>query len=139
MLKDFPKWASTVPREDSGKEMPQTLDSIDQGGGGGVGDTMDFKRPIGRKAEKANRKRKDDGKDVAAEYLKKKMKMLEESYAQEKERVRIKAEKVRLKELKENERIMMLDTSGMNEDQRTFYDGLKKEILAKQRSSCSLG
>ncbi|KAK7849515.1 glutathione s-transferase t3 [Quercus suber] len=93
MLKDFPKWASTVPREDSGKEMPQTLDSIDQGGGGGVGDTMDFKRPIGRKAEKANRKRKDDGKDVAAEYLKKKMKMLEESYAQEKERVRIKAEK----------------------------------------------
>ncbi|KAK7822901.1 glutathione s-transferase t3 [Quercus suber] len=137
MLKDFPKWASTMPREDSSKEMPQTPDSIDQGGG--VGDTMDFERPIGRKAEKANRKRKDDGKDVAAEYLKKKMKMLEESYAQEKERVRIKAEKVRLKELKENERIMMLDTSGMNEDQRTFYDGLKKEILAKQRSSCSLG
>ena len=68
--------------------------------------------------------------------------MLEESYAQEKQKVRIKAEKVHLKELKEmkeNERIMMLDTSGMNEDQRTFYDGLKKEILAKQRSSCSLG
>ena len=103
---------------------------------------MDFERPISRKAEKANRKRKDDGKDVATEYLKKKMKMLEESYAQEKQKVRIKAEKVHLKELKEmkeNERIMMLDTSGMNEDQRTFYDGLQKEILAKQRSSRSLG
>ena len=100
---------------------------------------MDFERPIGRKAEKANRKRKDDGKDVTTEYLEKKMKMLEESYAQEKEKVHIKAEKVCLKELKENERIMMLDKSGMNEDQRTFYDGLKKEILAKQRSSCSLG
>ena len=37
MLKDFPKWAFTMPREDSRKEMPQTLDSIDQGGG--VGDT----------------------------------------------------------------------------------------------------
>ena len=37
------------------------------------------------------------------------------------------------------ERIMMLDTSVMNEDQRTFYDGLQKEILAKQRSSRLLG
>ena len=34
---------------------------------------------------------------------------------------------------------MMLDTSVMNEDQRTFYDGLQKEILAKQRSSRLLG
>ena len=67
------------------------------------------------------------------------MKMLEESYAQEKEKVCLKAEKVRLKELKENERIMMVDTSGMNVDQKTFYDGPKKEILAKQRLSHSLG
>ena len=137
MMKDFPKWASTMSREDSRKEMPQTPDSIDQGGG--VGDTMDFERLIGRKAEKANRKRKDDGKDVATEYLKKKKKMLDESFAQEKQRVRLKAEKVRLKELKENERIMMLDTSVMNEDQRTFYDALQKEILAKQSSSRALG
>ncbi|KAL4594181.1 hypothetical protein ACB092_12G002600 [Castanea dentata] len=100
---------------------------------------MDFKRPIGRKAEKANRKIKEDGKDVATKYLKKKMKIMEETCAQEKEKVRIKAEKVRLQELKENERIMMLDTSGMYEDQKTFYDGLQKEILAKQRSSHSLG
>ena len=85
MLKDFPKWASTMPREDSRKEMPKTPDSIDQGGA--VDGIMDFERPIGRKAEKANRKRKDDGKDVATEYLKKKIKMLEESYSQEKEKV----------------------------------------------------
>nr|POE57628.1 hypothetical protein CFP56_39382 [Quercus suber] len=137
ILKDFPKWASTMPREESRKEMPQTPDSIDQGGG--VDRIMDFERPIGRKAEKANQKRKDDGKDIATEYLKKKMKILEEGCAAEKEKVRIKVEKVRLQELKENKRIMMLDTSGMNEDQRTFYDGLKKEILAKQRSSHSLG
>ena len=50
MLKDFPKWASTMPREDSRKEMPQTPDSIYQGRG--VGDTTDFERPIGRKAER---------------------------------------------------------------------------------------
>ena len=100
---------------------------------------MDFERPIGRKAEKANRKRKDDGKDIATEYLKNKMKVLEEGCVAEKEKVRIKVEKIRLQKLKENKRIMMLDTSDMNEDQKTFYDGLKKEILAKQRSSHSLG
>ena len=83
---------------------------------------MLFRSPIGRKAEKANRKRKDDGKDIATEYLKKKMKILEEGCAAEKKKVRIKAEKVHLQELKENERIMMLDTNDMNEDQRTFYD-----------------
>ena len=41
-----------MPREDSRKEVPQTPDSIDQGGR--VDDTMDFERPIGRKAENAN-------------------------------------------------------------------------------------
>ena len=65
ILKDFPKWASTMPREDSRKEMPQTPDLIDQGVE--VDGIMDFERPIGRKAEKANRKRKDDGKDIATE------------------------------------------------------------------------
>ena len=125
-----------MPREDLRKEMPQTPNSIDQGGVDGI---MDFERPIGRKAEKANRKRKDDRKDIATEYLKKKMKILEEGCVAEKEKVPIKVEKVCLQELKENERIMILDTSGMNEDQRTFYDGFKKEILAKQRSSHLLG
>ena len=100
---------------------------------------MDFERPIGRKVEKANRKRKDNGKDIATEYLKNKLKILEEGCVTEKEKVRIKAQKVRLQELKENERIMMLDTSGMDEDQKTFYDGLKKEILTKQRPSHSVG
>ena len=65
-----------MPREDSRKEMPQTLDSIDQERR--VDDTTDFERPISRKAEKANRKRKNDGKDFAMEYLKKKKKILEE-------------------------------------------------------------
>ena len=86
-----------MPREDSRKEMPQTPNSIDQGGVDGI---MDFERPIGRKAEKANRKRKDNRKDIATEYLKKKMKILKEGCAAEKEKVRIKAEKVRLQELK---------------------------------------
>ena len=68
-----------MPKEDSRKEMPQTPDSINQGEG--VDGIMDFERPIGRKAEKVNRKRKDDGKDIVIEYLKKKMKILEEGCA----------------------------------------------------------
>ena len=87
-----------MPREDSRKEMPQTLDSIDQEGR--VDDTTDFERPINRKTEKANRKRKNDGKDFAMEYLKKKKKILEESCAHEKKKVRIKAKNVHLQELK---------------------------------------
>ena len=116
-----------MPRGDSRKEMPQTPDLIDQGGG--VDGIMDFERPIGRKAEKANRKRKDDGKDIAMEYLKKKMKVLEEGCAAEKEKVHIKAEKVCLQELKENERIMMLDTSDMNEAKELFMMDSKRKSL----------
>ncbi|XP_030941674.1 uncharacterized protein LOC115966610 [Quercus lobata] len=82
--KDYPKWASTMPRGDSRKEMSQTPDLIDQGGG--VDGIMDFERPIGRKTEKANRKRKDDGKDITTEYLKNKMKVLEEGCVAEKEK-----------------------------------------------------
>ncbi|XP_065616857.1 uncharacterized protein LOC111991628 [Quercus suber] len=48
---------------------------------------MDFERPIGRKAEKANQKRKDDGKDIVTKYLKKKKKILEEGCAVKKEKV----------------------------------------------------
>ena len=126
-----------MPREDSRKEMPQTPYSIDQEVG--VYGIMDFERPIGRKAEKANRKRKDDGKDIATEYLKKKKKILEGGCVAEKKKVHIKAKKVRLQELKENERIMMLDTNGMNEDQRTFYDGLKKGNPCKTKIKSFVG
>ena len=60
ILKDFPKWASTMPREDSRTCMPQTPDSIDQGRG--VDGIMDFERPIGRKVEKLIEREKMMGK-----------------------------------------------------------------------------
>ena len=61
--------------------------------GEGKNVTVDFERPIGRKAENANWKRKDDEKYFLAKYLKKKLKILEKSCAYEKEKVCIKAEK----------------------------------------------
>ena len=53
------------------KELPQTPSSIDHVGRNDD-DTMVLERPIGRKAEKANRKRKDGEKDFG-EYLAKKL------------------------------------------------------------------
>ena len=67
--------------------MPPTLESISIGEGdygSGLGDTSNFERPIGRKAEKAIRKNKATGKDVG-DYLNKKLKFIEESQEYDKE------------------------------------------------------
>ena len=61
-----------------------------RGGGGGSDNTTEFERPIGRKAKKVNRKRKDGDKDFG-EYLAKKLQYIEEAHEQEKEALRIKA------------------------------------------------
>ena len=64
VLKNQPKWS--VPKERS-KWLPQTLSSIDQIGSNDD-DTEVLERPIGRKAEKAKRKR-TDGDKVFQDYL----------------------------------------------------------------------
>ena len=61
-----------------------------QGRGGGGDNTTEFERPIGRKAKKVNRKRKDGDKDFG-EYLAKKLHYIEEAHEQEKEALWIKA------------------------------------------------
>ena len=66
-------------------------------------DTITFERPIGRKAEKANRKKKAS----VGKYVAKKMKCIEESQEQEKESLHIKAEMIRLEELRDKERIRL--------------------------------
>ena len=78
------------------KELPQTQSSIDYVGRNDD-DTRVLERPIGRKAEKANRKRKDDEKDFG-EYLVKKLQYIHESLEQEKEALHIKEERVRVDE-----------------------------------------
>ena len=88
--------ASTPPTPES--------TSIGEGDCGfGLGDTFNFERPIGRKAEKANRMNKATGKDVG-EYLTKKLKFIEESQEHDKESLRIKVEKLCLGELRDKER-----------------------------------
>ena len=123
-----------------------------------------FERPISRKTEKDNRKKKASGKDVG-EYLAKKMKVIEDLQVQEKEsyikvervrleelrdkerirleelrdrdriqfekrvqmeeeRIRIEREKLRMKSMIEDERIMSVNTSGMFGAQKLFYEQL---------------
>ena len=89
--------------------MPPTLEStfIGEGDcGSGLGDTSNLERPIGRKAEKANRKNKATRKDVG-EYLTKKLKFIEGVTRMEEEKMFIKRENLRLrrKEVKKNLRL----------------------------------
>ena len=105
VLKHQPKWS--IPKEYSRVALPLTQDSISIADGDDVSlvdDTTNFERPIGRKAEKANRKKKASGKDVG-EYLAKKIKVIENLQEQEKESLCIKAERVRLEKLRDKERI----------------------------------
>ena len=72
--------------------LPQTPSSIDRVGSNDD-DTMVLERPIGRKAEKAKRKRTDGDKGFE-DYLAKKLQYIQESHEQDKEALRIKANKV---------------------------------------------
>ncbi|KAL0005537.1 hypothetical protein SO802_013098 [Lithocarpus litseifolius] len=89
VLKNQPKWS--VPKERS-KGLPQTQSSIAQVGSNDD-DTMVLERPIGRKAEKAKRKRTDGDKGFE-DYLVKKLQYIQESHEQDKEALLIKADRV---------------------------------------------
>ena len=96
-----------MPKERS-KGLPQTPTSIDQVGSNDD-DTMEVERPIGRKAKKAKRKRTDGDKGFD-DYLAKKLQYLHESHEQDREALRIKADKVRVDVQRadiENERLRL--------------------------------
>ena len=142
VLKNQPKWS--VPKERS-KGLPQTPSSIDQVGSIDD-DIMVLERPIGRKAEKTKRKRTDGDKGFE-DYLAKKLQYIQESHEQDKEALHIKADRVRvdaqrtdiekerlrLETIREEERIMTMDTSGMNDKERLYFENLKDQILARQQ------
>ncbi|KAL4632039.1 hypothetical protein ACB092_04G023300 [Castanea dentata] len=159
MLKDQPKFANLNGR--SRASVPPTPESTSIGEGDcgfGLGDGCNLERPIGKKAEKANRKNKATGKDVG-EYLTKKMKFIdevtrleeekilierekltiekersEEKLKIEKEKVMIEKKKFEMQYMLEEERIMMKDTSSLTGTQRAFYEQLQEEIMAKRSS-----
>ena len=149
MLKDQPKfadpnnarWRSSVP------PTSESISISERDCGSGLGNTSNFERPIGKKAEKAIRKNKATEKDVE-EYLAKKLKLIEdvtrleeekmcferEKLAIEKERIIIEKKKFEMTERLEEERIVMIDTSGFTGAQKLFYEQLQEEIMARRSS-----
>ena len=127
VLKNQPKWS--MPKERS-KRLPQTPSSIDQVDSNDD-DTVVLERPIGRKAEKAKRKRTDGDKGFD-DYLAKKLQYIQASHEQDQEALRIKAEKFRLKTIREEGRIITMDTNGMNDKEKLYFENLKDQILARQ-------
>jgi hypothetical protein len=87
-----------------------TPDSINEGEGDNVshGNNVDFERPIGRKAEKANRKRKERPSEDVVEFMKKKTECLEEARVQGEEIIRLEKEKLQLEQL-DREKIMAIE------------------------------
>nr|POE67605.1 hypothetical protein CFP56_61361 [Quercus suber] len=59
-------------------------------------------------------------------------KYIQASHDQDQEVLCIKAEKLRLKTIREEGRIMTMDTSGMNDKERLYFENLKDQILARQ-------
>ena len=58
----------------------------------------------------------------------------EEKLKIEKERIMIEKKKFEMKERLEEERIMKIDTSGFIGAQKTFYEQLREEIMARRSS-----
>ena len=124
VLRNQPKWS--MPKERS-KRLPQTPSSIDQVDGNDD-DTVVLERPIGRKAEKAKRKRTDGDKGFD-DYLAKKLQYIQASHEQDQEALRIKAEKLRLKTIREEGRIITMDTSDMNEKEILYCNLIYVQVF----------
>ncbi|KAL0002630.1 hypothetical protein SO802_016411 [Lithocarpus litseifolius] len=123
VLKNQPKWSVLKERSKGIPQTPSLVDHVDSNDD----DTVVLERPIGRKAEKAKRKRADGDKPFE-DYLAKKLQYIQETHGQVVEALRIKANKVRvdaqradiererlrLETIKEEGRIMTIDTSGID-------------------------
>ncbi|KAH7846078.1 hypothetical protein Vadar_009516 [Vaccinium darrowii] len=55
------------------------------------------------------------------------------TYLSEQEKIRIEQEMLAMEKLKEEERVIMMDLSGLSEEQQEFYTYWKREILEKKR------
>ena len=138
-----------------GNSVPSTPDSVNLGDDGGSYGSLD--RPLGMKAEKAQlRKSKSkeaggDAKNLELVILlvvmqeekkvanEKKFAMMEKCYLQEQQRLlheeqRLlqEKEKMKIEQMKEEDRIMSMDTSCMRKLQAEYYQHRQMEILGKK-------
>ncbi|KAK1268200.1 hypothetical protein QJS04_geneDACA005212 [Acorus gramineus] len=73
----------------------------------------------------------DKVKEEKKVWMQEEAEQLERLYAQEREMIVIKREKLRLKEMIEEERIMAIDTTKMQSLQAEYYKALQMKIMRK--------
>jgi hypothetical protein len=160
LLKDKPKWLLHGPKDKQRRSsmatsanlthIPYTINEV-EGDDVSHGKNFDFKRPIGRKAEKAKRKRKERPSEDVGVFMKKKTESLVEASVQgeeiiclekeklqlqrldREEKMNIERKKLHLQELEREKRIMLLDTNKMSEVQQKYWKARQIEILEKSR------
>ena len=129
LLRNESKWLQFKPalkhkRSNSLPQTTQTPDSNQAFGDNVSHDSfVDLERPIGRKAEKAKRKRKDNEKEDVAVFMERKTKFLEDAREAEKELIRMKGEKIRLEEMR------MIEKTRLEELRMTEKINIQKERL----------
>ena len=129
LLRNESKWLQFKPalkhkRSNSLPQTTQTPDSNQAFGDNVSHDSfVDLERPIGRKAEKAKRKRKDNEKEDVAVFMERKTKFLEDAREAEKELIRMKGEKIRLEEMR------MMEKTRLEELRMTEKINIQKERL----------
>lgn len=72
-------------------------------------------------------------KDGKNKLIDKRMEMLDITYEQEQEKIRINQERLEMEKFKEEERVIMMDMSGLTEVQKEFYAYRQRKILEKRR------
>ncbi|GFY92293.1 hypothetical protein Acr_08g0006890 [Actinidia rufa] len=158
-LRYHPKWLDESQRKRPKKNRsatpytsaPSTPDTINiLGDEEASHDTsVDLERPSSNKVENdllTKRKSKDlandykssplavllhDLKEEETKMNEKKMEMYEKTYLQEQERLALEQQKLALTQLKEEERIMLMDTSGMPDHQAEYYRRRQMKIIGK--------
>jgi hypothetical protein len=113
-----------------------TPNLINEGEGDNVshGNNVDFERPIGRKAEKAKRKRKEGPSEDVVEFMKKKTKCLEEARVQGEEIIRLEKEKIQLEQLY-REKIMDIELKKLHLQELELQEKMdmeRKKLQAEQ-------
>lgn len=151
ILKNQPKWSLECEKKNQQKEprtgvSKSTPNLVNLGDDNVETDTfVDLEPPMGTKAAKELKRKNSENPSLtlisgalneikeSIKLVDKKMEMLDRTYAQEREKLRIKKEKLAMEQFKEEERIIMMDLNGLSEDQQAFYKYQKTEILEKRR------
>lgn len=152
ILKHQPKWFQECqkknqqkkPRTGVSKSTPELVNLGDDNVE--TDNFVGLEQPMGTKAVKQLKRKNSENpsstpisgalneiKESKIKLVDKKMEMLERTYAQEQEKLRIKKERLAMEQFKEEERIIMMDLNGLSEDQQAFYKYRKTEILEKRR------